>query len=480
MNRFAIRSTLVAVRAAFCLVLLIFLAFPSPALAQKRRVRIEEDNHAFRFILSGLGMEPLTDWDQLDEDRGKTILIVFGDTPQALESERGFREFVERGGAVLVATDRATSPEFSKAFGVKITGQFVKTDPDKGYLGKPECPFVAPLKESEISKSLFTGPNGPLERLATNRPSLMDLTKSSPLETLAVFPDGCSVEFLGRDIPIWWRNRPFAAGAELGNGRVLILADHSVFINEMMLQPDNDNFNFAYNCLDWLKEGKRTRVLFYDENEIVTDFKVPIKVINEFPVPPIERMNKLLASLEEENIFNRLILGRNPEYTFRIILRVLAVTLTAGLVLLGFYWLLQNRHRIEVKSPLFAKTAARLAPAPAVIAQRHQALIEEDNLWEIGRDMARDWFADHGMGGMLSPPVTSAQSPASRPGGESMAPATVTSWWKRRALTQKVKTLWKLAYGPPRRLSAQRFARAVADLAQVEEAWKNESLRWIE
>ncbi len=478
MNRFAIRPTLVAAPAAFCLILLTSLAFPSPALAQKRPVRIEEDNHAFRFILNSLGMEPLTDWDQLKEDRDNKILIVFGATDM-LDSLR-LMDFVKDGGGLFVATDRSSSERLREDFGARVTGNHVKTNRESGYLREAECPFIVPRQDSRISKKLFSGPQGFFQRLATNRPSFLSLN-GKKLEALADFPEDCWVTVIGFRSPV--SVGPFAAGAELDNGRVLILADHSVFINEMMLQPDNDNFNFAYNCLDWLKEGKegkRTRVLFYDENEIVTDFKVPIKVINEFPVPPIEVMNKLLASLEEENIFNHLILGRDPERTFRIILRVLAVTLTAGLVLLGFYWLLHNRHRIEVKAPLFAKTAARLAPAPAVIAQRHQALIEEDNLWEVGRDMARDWFIDHGMGGMLSPPVTSAQRPASRPGGESMAPATVTSWWKRRALTQKVKTLWMLAYGPPRQLSAQHFARAVADLAQVEEAWKNESLRWIE
>jgi hypothetical protein len=47
-------------------------------------------------------------------------------------------------------------------------------------------------------------------------------------------------------------------------------------------------------------------------------------------------------------------------------------------------------------------------------------------------------------------------------------------------LEKKVNALWQLAYGPPRRLSAQHFARVVADLAQVEAAWANESLRFEE
>jgi hypothetical protein len=460
MNRFAIRSTRVGSPAVVCLILVVLLAFPTAASAQKRRVPIEEDNHAFRFILDSLGLEP-TYSNHLSESPEKCILIVFGDTHGILKNLPA--DFVERGGAILVATDRRTPEELAKAFGVQVTGQFVKTKPDLGYLGKAECPFVKPLGKSGISKSLFTGRHGPLEHLATNRPSLMNLMESSQLHPLAAFANGCWVE-LGRDLPIWWES-PFAAGAEIGKGRVLILSDHSIFINSMMLQADNDNFNFAFNCVHWLKEGnKRTRVLFYDENEIVADFKVPIKVIKEFPVPRIEVMDQLLANLEQENIFNRLILGNDPRGMFQMILRILAVTLTGGLVLLGFYWLLQNRHRLEVKAPLFAKTALGLAPAAAVVAQRHQALIKEDNLWEVGRDLSRDWFADRFQ-----------EIPGTRP-----RISVRTSWWKRRGLEKKVNALWQLAYGPPRRLSAQHFARVVADLAQVESAWANESLRFEE
>ena len=65
----------------------------------------------------------------------------------------------------------------------------------------------------------------------------------------------------------------FAVGAQLaGGGRLLVLADHSIFINDMMLQTDNDNIPFAFNVVRWLTDAgngqRRTDVLFYDDGQI--------------------------------------------------------------------------------------------------------------------------------------------------------------------------------------------------------------------
>jgi hypothetical protein len=77
---------------------------------------------------------------------------------------------------------------------------------------------------------------------------------------LAVFPRGSWArgQPFAVDFPHLW----FAAGGDWGEkgGRILILADHSVFINDMMTPDDNDNLEFASNCLEWLTDGgKRSR-----------------------------------------------------------------------------------------------------------------------------------------------------------------------------------------------------------------------------
>src|SRR5262249_20939689 len=120
----------------------------------------------------------------------------------------------------------------------------------------------------------------------------------------------------------------FAAGGDWGKGRVLVLADHSVFINEMMLQTDNDNISFTCNCMEWLRDGRRDRVLFIEEGTITANFNVP--VIEPPLPPPGPWINQLVQGMEDENLFNRAILRRvTPGQIFRALL--LALT---GLLLL--------------------------------------------------------------------------------------------------------------------------------------------------
>src|SRR5205807_757161 len=109
-----------------------------------------------------------------------------------------------------------------------------------------------------------------LAHVATNRPS--HLIRPAPglpgmLPFLARFPEECIIEEFGPRQPpqeLW-----FAAGGEFGErgrkGRLLVLADHSVFINDMLGRADNDNFTFALLCLEWLTDGgRRDRVLFVE------------------------------------------------------------------------------------------------------------------------------------------------------------------------------------------------------------------------
>src|SRR5262249_98829 len=95
----------------------------------------------------------------------------------------------------------------------------------------------------------------------------------------------------------------FAVGGSVGKGQFLLLADHSVFINEMMLQEDNGNFDLALRTLDWLRGDKtspRTKILYWEENRVITDFYVPLKAAEIPPVtPPLPKLKTRVEAVEE-------------------------------------------------------------------------------------------------------------------------------------------------------------------------------------
>ena len=439
------------------------------ALAQTGRVPFGQGTHAFRRILFDLNMEPLAGPAELSQDPTHTLLIVLGETDVLDRVPGGLRQFLEEGGAALIATDRAV-PRRLQDFGVAVTGSQVRLPPNtvfKSYRDLEECPMLTPALGAAPALLATPGvPGGGLFgflNVATNRPSYLLTARPLPgrLTRLATLPWKCEVE--GPDGLMYLVNRPlpFAVGGPVGRGRLLVLADHSLFINEMLLQADNNNIDFTYNCLDWLagdREQPRNRALFVEEGDVKTAFDIPLKEV-AVPLPPEEALVPLaddaVAQMEQENALNRVLLDLVPFETIWVVLVLLLTALLAGY---GFYRLSHSRHRVDLWAPLLEAVLARHAPAQTLMEQRHRALLGRGNLWEPARALARQWFEETG----CAPPNGDAAEPGVRVNG---------TWWRRWALGRKVRRLWRLAYGAaPVPVPPQEFARLLANLEDVKVA----------
>ena len=88
-----------------------------------------------------------------------------------------------------------------------------------------------------------------------------------PAGSVATLPDGRSVR-----IP---EGALFAAGSEgseVSGGEFLAMADHSVFINQMLLEPVTDNLELAYRTVEFLQganNNKKKRCLFIENGRVV-------------------------------------------------------------------------------------------------------------------------------------------------------------------------------------------------------------------
>jgi hypothetical protein len=238
------------------------------------------------------------------------------------------------------------------------------------------------------------------------------------------------------------------------NGRVMVLADHSVFINDM-LRGDNQNAIFAYNCFDWLTEsGKRKKVLFVEEGDVITTFDVPLQDLPDWPTPPVsELVNHVLSGLEDRDDLHNLLKERRV--TRDGLLKVLLIFVTLGLFLYGILRLLRARQRIEPHVPLLAPTVTQLAPKSPLVEQRHRAMLREGNLWEAARDLARQCF-----------PAETPVAPLARPRIHVQA-----HWWQRRALRRQIERLWQVAHGDrPERISAYEFSCLAVQVEDLQAA----------
>jgi hypothetical protein len=467
--------------AACLLAVAALFAAAAPAPAQPARPRFGEGTHAFRRILHDLDLEPLDRVQQL-HDPQQTLLIVLGETDVLDQVPGGLQHFLDAGGAALIATDRTVpNARLWDRFRFTVTGAQVRLAGDnlledpRRYRTFNECPVLLPSVDASPAllggSRLMKAPADvalTLTRVATNRPSVIQRMLPLPagLRVLANLPPGCVVEDGMGSRMLFWTPLPFAVGGEVGKGRLLVLADHSLFINDMMLQPDTDNVDFTYNCLDWLRDGQtRHRVLFVEEGDVQTAFDIPLKDV-PLPLPPLDALvpvaDDALQNMERDNLFNKVVLDFMP---FDRFWAAVVVLLSIALAVYGLYRLVRSWYRVEAAAPLLDALVAKQPPARSLMAERHRALLGRGNLWEPARALARQCFEAAG---------------AAPAGGRPALPGVQVagSWWRRRALGRAVRRLWHLAYGPrPVPVSPREFARLPDEVERVKAALASGALQ---
>jgi hypothetical protein len=460
---------------------------PSPAFL--------EGTEVFRRILFDRNFHPLESFDSIHDDPERTILIVFGDGRRLTDIPGGLHSFVARGGALFLATDRPllgnAASELEQTARVRVSGQLLVCDKKEFcYHGLPYCPFLLPLEgaDPDLFRALGSE-DSPVSTVASNAPSYLqyqgNILRNPPaLRPLAALPEKCYAE--GGAPPSYLSPPLFAVGGDVRPGRVLVMADHSIFINQMMLRDDNSNVEFTYNCLNWLRGGEngaRDQVLFVDDGVVNPRFDVPLdeqkiidealKKIEQAVVGAVNSANdnarkgqEQLAEVDRRDGFNHALLdwlrerGRSPADVLVALAKVLAVLIVLyGCWKIGF----KARHRSDLQGPLLAGALRRMAPGGAVMEQRRLALIRSDNLWEPARDLSRQCLTEAGVPAGTAPPAVTVQ------GG----------WLRRWTMAGRVKRLWRLAYGSPARVSLNEWRRLLREVQELKTALADGTVRFL-
>jgi hypothetical protein len=449
---------------------LLALAFPFATLplayGQEDLRSLREGTHLFRRILYDAGLQPLQKMLDVGKEPEKTILIVLGDTRAladdsllATRPPMSVEEFVQRGGAVLLAA-KSFTPLRLNPLGVSILEEplEVPASAPGAYNHHEDCILV---QATQPGQQLLRN----LKRVVTYQPGY--IRHAAPgLNVLAQFPEGCYFPRSGAQA----RDLPFAVGGSRGDGRVLVLSDHSVFFNAVLWQSDNDNAFFAKNCADWLNEyGKRPQVLFFD-GQIQRQFDIPLKPAPLPPLPPLEAIaqtvDEVLVGFEEEDRFNALLTNAILAVPQDALLRTIIVLATVVLAFYGLHRLSQARHRFEAGVPLRAGTLIQLLPRASLFDQRHGAMLRENNFWETAQALARHTLE----------PYLQTNSLEER----SVLPTVQIqgSWAERRKLRRQVQNLWQLAYAAqPTPISARELKKVRAASQKVHKALAERKLQ---
>ncbi|MBI1831883.1 MAG: hypothetical protein HYR84_10585 [Planctomycetes bacterium] len=302
----------------------------------------------------------------------------------------GLKRFLDDGGNLLIATDRSLhEPEL----GIHISGQLVRSprvdDEWRGYHGLAQCPFVD-FAERDHPLFAFLG-----QGLASNCPSHVNVAASNEsLHDLMIFPFGpirIGEEFRGG-------RRRFMVGSPKDappHGRALIVAGHGMFMNAMILQADNDNFQFTVNIVDWLREGegkaKRTRALLIVDGTIIDDFDMKLDPPPpSIPLPHPMIIAQLIRGMENERKFHFL-LGKALDENLGLVVAILFGIVTFFGLMYGAKKFMEGRSHLETTVPSMIEPKPLMEPsAPA--EQGRQAILKQPDLYEEARHLVLQWF----------------------------------------------------------------------------------------
>jgi hypothetical protein len=415
--------------------LLILMLVPASVVAQQRSAGTipVSGSELFRFALHEKKLQPHPKVQDALSRPESSIIVVLGNTDglNLLFARQGagaaFQEFVQRGGAILIATDRRDRPVIGLSWmqvfnNMEVTGQIVNARPERAYEGNPERPFVRPkaptghVRQPSPFELFAKLPESGSSAIATDRPSTMSIPKFIPncdVESLAGYPDGSSMQRSKQPVHPDVNHFAVSIRPQFSPGRLLILADHSVFANGMMGFPDsfdgteelklkNGNWEFTNRTINWLKGGwqeERTHCLFIENGEIKTEFAVPIPPRPKPPIPDLppdvmaniilNSMNPIIDEAQEKNLFNRILEGW---FGFPRLVRLFIYVVTALLVFAGLRWLARGQRKVEPGTTLSAAGQAALLPRGGVLRQRTTAQIEVANLYEAASGRVRDRF----------------------------------------------------------------------------------------
>lgn len=464
----------------------------------------------FRALLDKEGIQPVTQRDLNNNNvwaSDDLIVVVIGSTQPVNWNQDPLgwaRKAVQANGAALIASDagfvslvRAT--DFGGIVAADLNGNNVRADWNESHRADPSCPYAVPASPDEYLRNdekpgpvwgLFRG----LTKLATNQPTYIEMRAFGGefQYPLARFPKSGNV--WGNALP---RNAYLAVGGDGPRQRFtdrhgysfLAVADSSIFINQMLMEPTAENLDFALRTVDYLKgpDKSRKRCLFFENGRVVEKFdglrsalakpqpKIPPEAMPNVPNvlgknqdKLIEMADRMVDRLQEDDELHRRLIGPpgSAQERRRFFWLLEGLALVAAYMiwrLLRWSWLAKQPTDVP-PAPNTGAGAAKTGP-PGVFDRRQKELVRRNNLYEPVRNLMREFFDAVG-----APPNP----------GPKLPPLEISDAVRKpESLRQAIRDMWRIAYGPPQPISAQRWFELEPYFERLRQAHADGKWRFI-
>lgn len=356
--------------------------------------------HLFQLLLEQKGLRSITEFDEaISDDPARTVMVLAGNLDWMSHQWAQIHNFVERGGAVLVASDRDVS---APGLFVLSGGPLLVNDKDAAYQQFRDCPVMTEIERHRVSRNVT--------QIVGNRCGWISQASSRRLggwEAIARLSDFEATDERGRERQ--YLGAPIVAELNADNGsrgRLILAADHSLFVNGMLWH--GSNAMLAINTVDRLCESGNRRTLYFSINGAASRSGIPMIPPESLPEPPedmplpldaVENLwsefwerpwgwrfamgNALLTGLEDQNVFNPILANHAadlpiPEYRRQL---YFAAAIMAG------WWLLRQLMR---RGRRFERPVSRNVVSAA--ETRVQDLVNSNDLLRPLRELAQDLF----------------------------------------------------------------------------------------
>jgi len=256
------------------------------------------------------------------------------------------------------------------------------------------------------------------------------------------------------------------------------MADHSIFINQMLIEPGTDNLELSYRVIEYLRSPRnRSRCAFFENGRLIEhfdDLRQAYARQNRASLPQVnlwamqEKLtdlgNAIIDRLEINNAHNSLLLGSgNQNRTLGIIARFLLVLAAVVACLYIFRRLWRSRHPVDTPPP--PPVAGASTGAPGVFDRRQKELLRRNNVYEPIRDLVRDFFVSIGVPGDSN---------------ERLPKLMIADVVRRpKSLRAAIKDFWKLAYGSPEVITVNRWRELEPFFERLQRAHSSGKWRFV-
>lgn len=293
----------------------------------------------FQMLLEERGLTVLETAEEAFRSPQSTTIVMTGDLRSLMQRDwLSLRRFAENGGTVLLASDSTSR------WGGFHGGPVIPQDPEDHYQGFQDCVQVRRLQSRH---PLMEG----VQTVIANRCGWLTPLSDGALrwEVVARLPDDCTPAASSGQPLIMVGQISSPRGGDV-SGSIILAADQSLFINNMLWH--GDNAILAVRISDLLCRGSRTRLLFVSDGEILPSYRdspvMPSPQAETPPVPPLPEQlpepelqtlvrlaNSVIRNVEESNILNETLMNQPRHVRQPLYLQVVLMVLTclAGLLL---------------------------------------------------------------------------------------------------------------------------------------------------